>query len=845
MKRIFKKALPTPHKNLRLALLVGSFAGFIAAGCNPTTSTSGNSDPGNRGRVAASNYSTITGTAGTSITAGSAVVNLRSREGGPIKDVVPTITMTPAHSQDSFSCGATNASGIANCVVRSVDAGVAKTLQITSPVSKSATSTITFTQAASALAFATNRDVGGADLAGSAVARVDFAVGDQPLVNIVDPLGNTVTASTQTITVSVVPVLAATSGTPTIYKAGVACGTTCTFTAIAGQIDFSLPANLIALNLAGTFKLSFSGTGLTSLTSTGIFTVTPGAAAAVQFSQQPDTAATVNEVLSPQPIAKIVDQDGNTVTSSVANIAMSLNSPVTGTHALLGTSTIPAANGVSDFVDSGLRIDSNTGGSFTLTASSAGLTSATSVAIAISRSGIPSKIEFSTQPAAQTVNDDLLLTPELLPRQPVVRILDDSNNLVTGISPGLVTLSLVGCSAAGGTNLLGTSTGTPVGGVLTFTNLRLSLVDPLQAPAACQLVASFTYATITYTRTSNVVQILAPGTTPYKLAWTKQPSTAGINQAIRGIAPVASITVTVQDAAGSTVSSDNSTTVVLSKLIGPGTLGGVVTATAVNGIATFEAPTLNAVGTHQLRASSTGLVAADSNAFFISNAQVATRLKWDSAVTLTPQTAGVAWDEDADPTNATRLLEIQVVDDFGAIVTSANNVNIDLTCSSPASCSLQGATRLIAINGIATITDANGLFLTTPVGPNVALTATASGYTSAQTPFAINVAAGAVTDVSSSISATCPTTNDNTPAGSQVILFIKDAFGNPLIGQSITALTYGGTAGASCVTSTLTPSDSAGRIVGTFQCMNLGTVVVGATVGALGTFTQTYTCIVD
>jgi hypothetical protein len=106
------------------------------------------------------------------------------------------------------------------------------------------------------------------------------------------------------------------------------------------------------------------------------FTVNPGTATQLVFTTQPG-GGTAGNVWSQQPVVTVEDAYGNTKTSgtgSSASITLAIGTnPGGGT--LSGTKTMSATNGVATF--SGLSIN-NAGTGYTLTATSSGLTTATS-----------------------------------------------------------------------------------------------------------------------------------------------------------------------------------------------------------------------------------------------------------------------------------------------------------------------------------------------------------------------------------------------------------------------------------------------------------------------------------
>src|SRR6185312_5637119 len=115
-----------------------------------------------------------------------------------------------------------------------------------------------------------------------------------------------------------------------------------------------------------------------------IFVPTP---TSVAFVQQPTTAAT-NTVIAPPITVQILDQKGNIITSSTALVTMNFGANP-GSGILSGTKSVNAVNGIATFSD--LSIDAIANG-YTLSASSAGLTSDTSTPFNITPYPIPVKL---------------------------------------------------------------------------------------------------------------------------------------------------------------------------------------------------------------------------------------------------------------------------------------------------------------------------------------------------------------------------------------------------------------------------------------------------------------------
>jgi Carboxypeptidase regulatory-like domain/IPT/TIG domain len=124
-----------------------------------------------------------------------------------------------------------------------------------------------------------------------------------------------------------------------------------------------------------------SGDDLTAGDSAG-FLVNPGAATKLAFTVQPGNS-TAGSTLAGPPTVSVQDAFSNTVTSSTASITVAIGSNPGG-GSLSGTTTRNASFGVAAFT--GLSINQAANG-YTLSATSAGLTSATSIAFNITTTG--------------------------------------------------------------------------------------------------------------------------------------------------------------------------------------------------------------------------------------------------------------------------------------------------------------------------------------------------------------------------------------------------------------------------------------------------------------------------
>lgn len=210
---------------------------------------------------------------------------------------------------------------------------------------------------ASKLAFTTEPPASGA-------AGTGFGV----VVTARDSLGNTATAFTGNVAVAV------TSGTG---KPGAALRGSTTVAAAAGVATFAG----LSVDSAGTgYTLTATASGTSPATSSS-FAVTVAPASQLAFTTEPPANVAARAAFSVAVTAR--DSLGNAVTSFTGSVSVAIAAnPASGT--LSGTLTQTAVGGVATF--SGLAID-NIGSGYTLRASAAGLTSATSTPFNVQASG--------------------------------------------------------------------------------------------------------------------------------------------------------------------------------------------------------------------------------------------------------------------------------------------------------------------------------------------------------------------------------------------------------------------------------------------------------------------------
>jgi Chitobiase/beta-hexosaminidase C-terminal domain len=315
--------------------------------------------------------------------------------------------------------------------------------------------------------------------------------------------------------------------------------------------------------------------GVSSAVASSVLTITPAhPPAKLAFLQQPENALT-GATISPAVQVEVEDADGNLVTNATNVVTLAL----TAGAGLGGTLTATAQNGIASF--SNLTV--STSGSYTLLATSTGLTSATSAAFTVTT---PVKLAFVVQPANAATG--VVISPSVQ-----VAIQDADGNTVA-IAANPVTLALTS-----GAGLQGTLTATPQNGVATFSNLAVSTPGSYTLSATSPGLTAATSASFTVT-------------TPVKLAFLVQPSNA-----LTGAAISPAVQVAIQDAGGNTVTAAANPVAIA--LVGSAELGGTLSVTPQKGVATFSNLTVSSAGSYTLSATSSGLTAATSTSFIVTS----------------------------------------------------------------------------------------------------------------------------------------------------------------------------------------------------------------------------------
>ncbi|MDQ1385514.1 MAG: trimeric autotransporter adhesin [Actinomycetota bacterium] len=503
----------------------------------------------------------------------------------------------------------------------------------------------------------------------------------QPTVTVKNSFGGTVTNNSSPVHLAI---------TAPDGGAAVSC-TTDTMNAVHGVASFA-GCNI---DRTGTYTLTATDGVLAHAVSTTV-TITPVAASVSVTRDASDSTGGV--AFLTQPVVHVLDIDGNTITSDTSAVQLTIVNPA---GALLTCDANPkqAVAGVATF--SGCMIDK--AGSYTLTASDASLaTDTTTTDITV---GPPAQVGFTTQPsdAASLV---------AFGTQPHVAIQDAGGNTVVGNTTG-VSLTL---TTPNGATLACTPNNGPraaVAGVASFVGCNIDKAGPYTLHAADGSLD---------TATSNVLNITAAGAA--KLAFTTQPSavaTGGTNFAAQPV-------VTVQDASGNTVLTDN-TGVTLSITTPAGAALGCTPnngpLAAVNGVATFAGCDIDlaSLTPYTLHAADGSLTVATSTDITVS-AGGAARL----AFTTQPSTAATGGTDFA----AQPVVTIQ---DAGGNTVTGNNTDVTLTLTTPAGASLGCTSNTVTASaGVATFAGCNvNLASVTPytlhAADNTIATATSTGIT--------------------------------------------------------------------------------------------------------------------
>ncbi len=520
--------------------------------------------------------------------------------------------------------------------------------------------------------------------------------------------------------------------------------------------------------LAGSITLKAHATGLTDDTTT--FTVVAGAADHLTI-----TSATTNLAsgATRDITAEIRDAAGNLRTSDNTTSVDFTKSAGTGT--VSGLTSVTAVNGIATDTVTGVAA-----GSITLQTHATGLTDDTTT-FTVVPSGTPDHLTLTnatTNLASGATRD---ITAE---------VRDAFGNLVSTDNSTSVTFS----QTSGGGTVTGLTSVTVVNGIATDT------VTGVAAGSITLKAHSGSLADDTTTFT------IVPGAADHLTITSANSNLAS--------GTTRDITAEVRDAAGNLRSGDNTTSVDFTKTAGTGTVTGLTTATAVNGVAT-DTVTGVVAGSITVQAHATGL--SDDNTTFTIVPGAADHL------TITSATSNIA-------SGATRDITAEVRDAAGNLETADNSTSVDFTKTAGTG-TVTGLTSATTVNGVATDT------VTAVLAGSITLQAHATGLTDDTTTF--TVIAGAVdhlTITSSTANLASGTTRDITAQ-------IRDANGNLRSSDNSTSVDFTKTLGAGTVTGLTTVTAVNGVATDTVTAALAGSITLKAHSGSLTDDTTTFTIV--
>ena len=524
------------------------------------------------------------------------------------------------------------------------------------------------------------------------------AFATSPVVIVEDSDGNVVTSDVGVVTLAIASgpaagVFSCSSGTTVAASAGVASFSGCQITGTAA---------------AGTYTLVATRSGLTPTDISTNVVINVGAANKLAFTTQPVGGVAEGVALATQPVVKVQDSYGNTVTSDTGNVTLAITAgPAAGSLGCTST-TVAAVAGVATFTS--CEITGTAGaGTYTLAATRSGLTSTGSSNNVVINVGAANKLVFSTQPVGAVSEGVVFAT------SPVVTVQDSYGNTVTS-DTGNVTLAKSSGPGAGSLSCTATTVAASAG-VASFAGCQIT---GTAAAGSYTLVATRTGLTSTGASSNVVINVGAAN----KLAFTTQP----VGGVAEGVAFAMSPVVTVQDFYGNTVSGDTgNVTLAISTGPGAGSLACTsMTVAAVAGVASFAGCQITgtaAAGTYTLVATRSGLTSTGASSNVVINVGAANKLVFTTQP-LAGVPVGTTWS--TSPV-------VAVEDASGNVVTTdMGGVTLAILSGPGAgalSCSNSGFPTVAAVAGVAVfanceITGAGAAGTYTLVATRIGLTST-------------------------------------------------------------------------------------------------------------------------
>jgi Spherulation-specific family 4 len=271
----------------------------------------------------------------------------------------------------------------------------------------------------------------------------------QPVVSVENASGTVVTGSASSVTLSI----ASQPGSGAALKC-----TSNPVTASAGVASFK---GCEITGKAGNYTLEATATNLTSAT-TSTFAVTAGPATQLAFTTQPGGGGN-GSAWSTQPAVSVEDSGGNVVTGSASSVTLAIASqPGSGATLRCTSNPVTASAGVASF--KGCEITGKAG-NYTLKATAANLTSATTSTFAVT-AGPATRLVFTTQPGGGA-------SGSTWSTQPAILVEDSSGNVVMG-SASSVTLAIASQPGSGAVLRCTSNPVTASAGVASFAGCEIT-----------------------------------------------------------------------------------------------------------------------------------------------------------------------------------------------------------------------------------------------------------------------------------------------------------------------------------------------------------------------------------
>lgn len=554
---------------------------------------------------------------------------------------------------------------------------------------------------------------------------------------------------------------------------GATLGGTRTVAAVAGIATFST----LTVDRPGSgYTLVASATGLSGATSSQ-FNVSTGAAATIAANSATTLTGTAGSPVAPVPSVKVTDGAGNGVGGVSVTFAVTA-----GGGSVSGETQTTSASGVATVGSWVLGTTAGTGNN-TLTATSAGLSGSPVTFTASATAGSAGKLVFITQPATSG-QSGVALNP-----QPVLQLVDVNNNPV---AQGGVSVTASVASGPGG-DVSGTSqVNTNSQGRATFTNLAIT------GPSGTYTL-SFGGGTVTGITSGEIVIGSGAAT---KLDFVTPPSSEVQSGVVFPQQPV----VRLEDGSGNPVGTADVNVSVTLQTCGGRTLGGdTEVSTNSSGEATFtDLRITGTVGNCSLLFAATGLTSVSAPVILGPGPVSAA----NSTITASPGTITAG--------GSGSTITVTARDASNNLVPDAS---VSFVATSGGGSFTPGGATTNA-SGVATTTYTN-----TAAGPKT-IGATAGGVM-LDDEAAVTVNPDAA-DAGQSTLVPDPTSVTANTA-STLTLTLRDQFGNPISGQSVTfGSDLAGSFGANPVS-----TSALGTASTTFTPTATGTHTLEATVAGL------------